>query len=415
LTDSEWDVLVLGAGPAGSASAALLAEQGHRVLVLEKQQFPRFQIGESLLPVSLTVLERLGVGPREDSHVFKRGAQFVSEATDDCRVFDFSRALDGSPRHAWQVDRSRFDAALRDRAVQLGAEVRHGVSVARVECGQERVAVHTDTGDFSARYVVDATGQGRLLARQMGSAEPYPGFGHAAAFAHFDGVSQEVFDEIGPEHDIRIMIVPQGWGWVIPLPRRRLSIGLVTRRRGIAEDLEQYMAESPLIQRWIRGATRVDGRAVRNFSYKNQRPHGGRYVCVGDAACFLDPVFSSGVSLALVGASRMTDILSAALNRGQEHDAELMQPLADYMQRGYDAFAGIIDRFYHTHFIKHFIFGSLREERTEREIVSVLAGDVWRDDNGFQQSLVSSRRRGGSRPPSSLSQPSEQTEGEAPH
>jgi flavin-dependent dehydrogenase len=388
---AEWDVIVMGAGPGGSASAALLAKRGHRVLLLDKQQFPRFQIGESLLPVCLPVLAELGVQPHHDTHVFKRGAEFVSEELNKSRIFDFSRGLPGCPTHAWQVDRSGFDAQLRDAAVKAGAEVLHGPQVTKVAFSDTNVTVETSEKSFTARYLVDATGQGRVLARQFDTAESYPGFGHGAAFHHYEGLSDEAFAEIGPGHDIRVMIVPNGWGWVIPLARRRLSVGLVTRRHGVAEELEKYIADSPLIQRWIRGATRRPGRVVQNFSYKNSKPHGARFVCVGDAACFLDPVFSSGVSLALVGASRMTTLLHPALSERTEAAPDLMQALSSSMQRGYDTFSAIIHRFYHTHFIKHFIFGNTSDEAIERGVVTVLAGDVWRDDNHFQNLLLGSR------------------------
>ncbi len=401
-----WDVVVIGAGPAGSASAALLSAQGHRVLVLEKVAFPRFQIGESLLPVCLPVLARLGVEAREDVFVFKRGAEFVCEAMGARRVFDFSQALPGTPPHAWQVDRSGFDALLRDAAVRAGAQVLHGQKVLRVSAGEGgagRAVVRTAEAEHEARFVLDATGQNRLLARHFDAAEPFEGFGHAAAFSHFEGLSDQAIEEIGPGHDIRIMIVPQGWGWVIPLPHRRLSVGLVTRGSGVAEELEQYIADSELITRWTRGAVRTEAKVARNFSFKNRRPYGSRYACVGDAACFLDPVFSSGVSLALVGAERTVDRLGHALIEGREEEPDLMRPVAAAMDRAYLTFSAIIDRFYHTHFIKHFIFGETQDEAIQRGVVSVLAGDVWRDDNPFQKMLTHSRRAARFSPPAPAS------------
>src|SRR5690606_5897792 len=123
MNDTTWDVIVVGAGPAGSATAGLLAGAGHGVLVLEREAFPRFHIGESLLPLSLPVLDRLGVGA-DDNFLYKQGAEFVRETTGDQRMFDFAEALPGPPRHAWQVVRAGFDTRLRDRAIALGATVR---------------------------------------------------------------------------------------------------------------------------------------------------------------------------------------------------------------------------------------------------------------------------------------------------
>lgn len=389
----QCDVAIIGAGPAGSTTAALLARSGHKVILIEKEAFPRFQIGESLLPVCLPVLAELGVEPDPDSFVLKQGASFVCEEMGKERMFDFSRALPGSPPHAWQVDRAGFDTRLRDAAEAAGAEVRHGVKVRRVSIGTDDVSLQTEDDTIKARFVVDATGQNRLLARHHDSARPYPGFGHAAAFSHFENISPQIAEEFAPGNEIRIMIVPQGWGWIIPLPRRRLSVGLVTRRSAIENDLEEYIKSSQLIARYTAGAVRAQTKVVRNFSFKNARPHGSRFACVGDAACFLDPVFSSGVSLAMVQAREVARELAPALDQNREHEEDLMAGVTQKMQRAYETFSAIIHRFYHTRFISHFIFGDIPDQAVETGVVSVLAGDVWRDDNEFQKMLLGSRVR----------------------
>ena len=396
-----WDVIVVGAGPAGSTAAALLSEQGLRVLVLERETFPRFHIGESLLPAAQAVLERLGIRPSADCFRFKRGAQFVDEANQRCAVFDFSEALAGPARHAWHVDRALFDSLVRDAAVRRGATVRHGVRAEQVRIDERGVSVDSSHGTESARFLIDASGQGRLMARQRNAITPYEHFGKAASFAHFDEVSQRTFDEIGEENDIRIMVIDEGWAWVIPLPGQRLSIGIVTREKGIkAEDVQRYVQSSPLLSRWTDGARSTAPQLVGNFSYRNAHPFGRRYACIGDAACFIDPVFSSGVSLAMSSALRLAERLIPALSKGQESRAELMSALGQSMSGAYDVFASLVYRFYNTLFVQRMIFGAPEDGELRSSVISVFAGDVFRSDNPFAQMLRRSRIEPRKRPPS---------------
>ena len=387
---TQWDAIVVGAGPAGSGAAAMLGDQGHRVLVLEKEHFPRFHIGESLLPLGTGVMERLRIQPTADTFLFKRGAQFICETTDRTLEVSFAEAFDGPPRHAWQVERAGFDTMLRDRAIQAGATVQHGEHVSDVSIDDDGVRVKTAIGTYHGRYLIDATGQGRLMARRAKAIKPFKEFGVAAAFQHFDDVDT---DAMGGEGDIRIMMRPEGWGWVIPLPNRRLSIGVVTQQRGVTPELvEDYAASSPLIRGWTAGASATEPKLIGNYAYKNEASHGRRYTCVGDAACFLDPVFSSGVSLALSSAERVVDRLSPALHAGREAEAELMAPVSEELRSAYAAFASLISRFYNTKLVSNLFLDAPPQAELRRGIVSVLAGDVWRTDNPFQNMLARSRR-----------------------
>lgn len=388
----QWDVVVVGAGPGGSTTAALLAMQGVRVLVLDKDHFPRFHIGESLLPAAVDVQTRLGI--RVDPAVFnwKSGATFVCETTGRSARFDFAEALPGPARHAYHVERPQFDLLLRDRAAELGAEVRHGVRVGEVSFEQDRVRVQTDGGQHFARYLVDATGQDRLLGKQYRTIEPYRHFGKAASFMHFDGICQETLEEFAPHNDIRVMLVDEGWAWVIPLANARFSVGLVSRQQGLAhKDVRDYVAASPMISRWTRGARASEPRLIGNFSFRNTAPSGARFACVGDSACFIDPVFSSGVSLAMLSAAALVDRLVPALARGDEADPLLCAQSHEEMQRGYATFAALVYRFYNTHFARNFILGAPAAGALRPAVTSVLAGDVLRFDNEFQDMLLNSR------------------------
>lgn len=396
--ETQWDVLVVGAGPAGATAAGLFAQQGLRTLVLEKDEFPRFHIGESLLPMSLPVIEKLGVPPAEDTFVYKQGAEFLCERTGRHRQFVFTETLPGCGRHAWHVDRARFDRALRDAAVRNGAVVRHGETVvdAGVENSGEAAFLRTRTHTYRGRYLVDASGQSRLLARRAEAAVPYDQFGRCSVFTHYEDIGDAAWDELGPGKNIRIVLAPGGWGWIIPLPGKRLSVGLVGRTKITDAELERDLLQGPLVTRLTQGARRLETRVIGNFSYRNQVPSGSRFCCLGDAACFLDPVFSSGVTLAMVGAQKVVDLVAPALRSGLEADGELLREHETSMDRAFRTFAGLIDRFYNSHFAETIFLGPPSENvDMRRGIMSVLAGDVWRSGNIFQDMLLSARRYDG--------------------
>jgi flavin-dependent dehydrogenase len=392
---SQRDVIVVGAGPAGSTAGALLAQRGTDVLVLEKAHFPREHIGESLLPASSLLQSLLGIEPTADAFIPKRGAQFVCEARNRVAAFDFAEALPGPPRSAYHVDRARFDTMLRDRAVELGAEVRHGVSVRGVQIDPGGARVHTTSGVEHARFVIDATGQDRLLGRTAKTIEPFGSFGKAASFTQYEDVPAAVMAEIAPHNDIRIMMLEDAWAWVIPLPDRRLSIGLVSRRQGLrGNDVLDYVRTSPLLHRWTEGARAGAPRLIGNFSFRNNAASGARYACIGDACCFIDPVFSSGVSLAVRSAANLVQDLVPALAAGREAAPDLAVSARRKMEPGYETFAALVYRFYNTRFVENFLFNAPAQSALRPSVVSVLAGDVFRPDNPFRDMLCASRRTG---------------------
>lgn len=386
------DVVIVGAGPAGSTAANLLARAGVRVLVLEKDPFPRFHIGESLLPIDLPIFARLGVEMDRARYQFKQGAEFIDERTGEFAFFSFADGLPGTPSHAWQVERAVFDHMLADLAVAQGATITFGERVTAIDVDDAGARVTTDRGAYAARFVIDATGQDALLAKRDRTIAPLHELGRAAVFCHFHGLSPAVRAELAEQGNIKVVIVEDGWHWLIPLTDGRLSVGLVKWRGKVDDEaFEAAVAGSPLIQRLTAGAARTPTQALRNWSYKNTRPSGPRWACVGDACAFLDPVFSSGVSLAMLGAERTADVLVPALAAGTEGAADLLAPVHATMQVAYDSFEQLIRRFYHTRMVSHLFFAPRPDPMLRKGLISMLAGDIWRSDNPFQDMLRSSR------------------------
>jgi len=395
-----YDVLIAGGGPGGTTAAALLADAGHSVLLLEREHFPRFHIGESLIPSELPILEKLGLDPRAVGAVHKQGADFLDEDNGEFARFPFAEGMDGTRGHAWQVERASFDHLLLKIARQKGADCREGVKVDSVEAQDDGVVVHAGEQTFRARYFVDATGRDRLMCKQERSYERIDGFGLAAIWARYEGLRPEAVAELQETGNVTVLMVPKGWGWAIPLPGGRLGVGFVSAEKGVVskEWFEERHAASPFLQRITEGATRAPFGRAGDYSYKNTNPHGPRWGCIGDAAGFLDPVFSSGVALAMAGAERLVELVSPALREETEADPELLAPLEAHMDKAYEIFGAVIRSFYHTNMVDNLFFYDDPDPKLRAGLISVLAGDLWRDDNPFVKLLLrSSRRTRGSR------------------
>ncbi len=400
--ERELDVIVIGGGPAGSSAAGLLAKAGVSTLVLERDTFPRFHIGESLLPCDLAVFARLGLDPAAAGFLRKAGAEFLDERVGGHTSYLFDDGLPGTPDHAYQVERARFDHWLLEHARSLGAEVHYGERVTEALVPEnggaaDEVVVRSSAGTYRARYVIDATGQDALFGRRDRTNTMIEDFGLAATFSHFvdldPGIDRELCETA--RGNIKVLFVDDGWCWGIPLGERRISVGLVTRRKGLkTEWLGETIASSPFLTRVTRGATQPRKPGVlSSFSFHNRIQNGARWSCAGDAACFLDPVFSSGVSLGMVGAADLVDRLVPALAERSEARVDLMNAHASHLGHAYNVFATLINSWYHTSLLHSLFFSSEQDAHLRRGLTSVLAGDVWRDDNPFQRKLMASQRR----------------------
>jgi flavin-dependent dehydrogenase len=336
----------------------------------------------------------MGKGP----FLHKQGAEFLDEKTGDHMFYDFADALPGGPKHAYQVERAAFDHALLMLAEKAGARVELRARVQDVVFEPSYAAVTVQTGDAKvehrARFVVDATGQDAFLGRRGRSLEPLKGLGKGAVFCHFNDIAQATHSELTQQGNIKVLIREDGWGWMIPLTGQRVSVGFVSHTRVLEpEMLNEVLEESPVLQRITSGASRTQTRLARNFSYKNRASSGPRHACIGDAACFLDPVFSSGVSLAMLGGERLADALDVALCEDREGDPGVVAGVEEHMQHAYRSVGALVHSFYNTGLVRNIFFASNPDMDLRSGLISILAGDVWRTDNRFQAMLLRSARR----------------------
>lgn len=413
------DVVIVGAGPAGATAAALLAQAGFCVIAVERERFPRFHIGESLLPSCLPVLERIGVDLGAAGYLRKCGAEFYDEALGVYSYFPFADALPGPPRHAYQVERARFDSDLLAAARGAGATIVEGVTAFahRVDAGGveidvaptpagpgpdegrgdatvSRPAVDRTAGrTIRARYLVDASGRRGILSRGGRDTVSIDGLGRAASFVHFDGIDPGVWPELVARGDVKVLRIDDGWLWAIPLAGNRLSIGAVVRTAPIDRDLVlAEVARSPVLSRLVAGATASATRLIADYSYASQMPHAERQVAIGDASGFLDPVFSSGVAIALSAAEQMAERLVAAFQAGTEADPTLMDAHRERMYVAYRTFHAIAHRFYNSHMFDNLFSGEVPDPQMRAGLISLLGGDMWRDDNLFQRAVLAAGR-----------------------
>ena len=386
--EQQCDVVVIGGGPAGSTAATLLSRRGYRVIALEKDHHPRFHIGESLLPMNLPIFERLGVMEKVRAlGVFKPGADFEADNDEGFITFEFSRALGKSPPHAYQVKREDFDHMLFQHAGQTGADTREGHEVRGVdELGTHdwRVRVATDGGDdyaIRARYVVDASGRDAFLSGKKKLKRKNEEHQSAAIFGHFRNAERRAGVHGG---NISIYRFDHGWMWMIPLPDGVMSVGAVCwpqylkQRKGRTTDfLLDTLRQNPLLWKRIKDAELIDDevRVTGNYSYDSARMAGPGWVLIGDAFAFLDPVFSSGVYLAMSGAEQAAELVDAAL-RDPSREASLQRRLERRQRRGMKRFAFFIYRFNGP--VMRDAFSSPRNTfQIEQGVISMLAGDVF--------------------------------------
>jgi flavin-dependent dehydrogenase len=385
-----FDVVILGGGPGGATAAGLLARAGRRVLVLERDAFPRFHVGESLLPRSVEVLEELGVMPKIEAEFLRKyGARFIESATGRESRFAFADALRMHSDHAFQVPRDRFDQVLLEHAAELGAEVRHGWEAVRVVFDGTRaigVLARDPEGRerrIAARVTLDSTGRDALRAHATRSQEKLPMLERTlAVFAQFRGVPRASGVEEG---DIRIVVAPSCWFWLIPFKDGRTSVGAVlgadeivagAGRDAPAATFRALSDASPPMRRLLADATPLfDVRAAADFSYRVGEIIGDGWLALGDASGFVDPLFSTGVHLALRGASVAAPLVDRALADDDVSRARFV-PYEKSQRRAVEIFIGAVQAFYDRRLIP-VLFAPTPRPLMRAMITSILAGDTY--------------------------------------
>ena len=392
-TNNTYDVIVMGGGPAGSSVASMLAREGRQVILFEKEIFPRHHIGESLMTDTYWTFRRMGLLEklRDSPFVRKYSVQFANAAGKESRPFYFFEAVHHESAVTWQVTRAKFDHMLIDHAAEQGATVHQGVLVKQVLFeGDRAVGVEVQMQDgsrekFFAKVVVDATGQMAMLSNKFRWRVRDPKLKKAVVYSYFKGAHREPDLNGGATLVLRTEHGSGGWFWYIPLEDDITSVGIVANPeyllKGRGQDLAKILDEEiqkcePCAKR-VGNAERVDKiYSILDYSYRSKHNAGNGFIIIGDAYGFLDPIYSSGVLLAL----KMAELATDAIHDAFQHDDFSAARLGQYqtkLDRGIESMRKLVYAFYNDGFS---FSGFLRKYPDERHhIINLLIGDVFKE------------------------------------
>lgn len=392
MTEKNPDVIVIGAGPSGAIASALLVQKGYSVLVIEREEFPRFSIGESLLPQCMAFVEEAGMlaAVQAGDFQFKNGAAFQHDGkyTD----FNFTEKFSPGPGTTFQVQRGRFDKILADEAARFGADIRYRHEITAVDVSGERpqVTYRTPEGEIrkaSAKFLLDASGFGRTLPRLLDLEYPSDFPVRQACFTHVrDNITDKNFDR----NKILVSIHPTQrdvWYWTIPFANGTCSLGVVAKQEfftpyteNLEERLMAIVREEPRLAKLLERAEIIQpARQITGYSANVKSLQGNNFALLGNAGEFLDPVFSSGVTIAMKSASMAAGLLDRQM-KGETINWETEYSIP--LKKGVDAFRTFVTAWYDQRF-QDIIFHHTQLDNVKAMICSILAGYAWDENNPY--------------------------------
>lgn len=400
-TIENTDVLIIGAGPSGSSAAALLRQKGYQVTIIEKQHFPRFSIGESLLPQCMVFLEEAGLLDTIREHVdeyafqFKNGAAFLKG--DQRSYYDFTEKYSDGPGTTWQVRRAHFDHLLATQAEKYGADIRFGHEVVAVDVERQQplLTVQDEAGQqyqIQAGFLLDASGFGRILPKFLNLESPSNFPVRRAIFTHIeDGILDD------PDFDREKILItvhekdPRAWYWLIPFADGRSSFGIVaeqdffehyqfdgTSPESLQATFQRILADDPALSHVLRHMKfDTPVRSLVGYSANVKHLAASNYALLGNAGEFLDPVFSSGVTIALKSSSLAVPLVDRVL---QGESVDWMEAYEKPLRKGIKVFRAYVESWYEGEF-QDVVFSGKQNDRIRRMIASLLAGYAWDETN----------------------------------
>lgn len=391
--EHNFDVIVIGGGPAGSSIASILAREGGRVVLFEKEEFPRHHIGESLMTDTFWTFQRMGILEKlkHSPFVRKYSVQFANQTGKESRPFYFFEAVHHESAVTWQVTRAVFDTMLIEHAAEQGAQVHQGVAVKQVLFeGDKAVGVEVKMKDgsqqsFYANVVVDATGQTAMLSNKFRWRVRDPKLKKAVLYSYFKGAHREPDLNGGATLVLRTPPGSGGWFWYIPLEDDLTSVGIVAnpdyllkgRGQDLAKIFHEEIEKCPPCHRRVAEGERVDKiYSILDYSYRSKQNAGNGFIIIGDAYGFLDPIYSSGVLLAL----KMAELAADAIHDAFRHDdfsAERLGQFQSKLDKGIESMRKLVYAFYNEGFSFAQFLRKYPEQR--HNIINLLIGDVFRD------------------------------------